>query len=89
MFLNVTVAIRHIDRQSHVTLCHAARYNCSMRRAQLRQVGGRGRPARRGRRAARQLERPAVLQAITVIDHEHRERHGKGGACRVHAQSGF
>ena len=35
---------------------------------------------RGGRRAARQLERPAVLHAITVIDHEHRERHGKGGA---------
>ena len=22
-----------------------------------------------------------MLHAITVIDHEHRERHGKGGAC--------
>ena len=30
MFLNVTVAIRHIDRQSHVTLCHAARHSCSI-----------------------------------------------------------
>jgi hypothetical protein len=30
MFLNVTVAIRHIDRQSHVTLCHAALHSCSI-----------------------------------------------------------
>ena len=50
-------------------------------RAEPRQVGGRGPAWRGGRRAARQLERPAVLHAITVIDHEHRERHGKGGAC--------
>ena len=45
-------------------------------RAEPRQVGGRGRPARRSRHAARQLERPAVQHAITVIDHEHLERHG-------------
>jgi hypothetical protein len=26
-----------------------------------------------------------VKHAITVIDQEHRERHGKGGACNGHA----
>jgi hypothetical protein len=54
-------------------------------RAQPRQVGGRGPSPRRGRRAARQLELPAVLHAITVIDHDHQERHGKGGACSGYA----
>jgi len=36
-------------------------------RAEPRQVGGQGPAWRGGRRAARQLERPAVLHAITVI----------------------
>ncbi len=30
MFLNVTVAITQIDRQSHVTFCHAARHKSAI-----------------------------------------------------------
>jgi len=46
-------------------------------RAEPRQGGG-GRSARRGRRAPWQLESPAVLHAITVIDHTGAERRARG-----------